>query len=101
MLRLKAPRGPVIRTAKIRAMLGEAAYRQFKGDFLRLHRQFVMGNGARYHYDFFMACCGPMTQAARIADMTASVDNFAADGSYRADSSPPDTAPKAAGGASQ
>ena len=42
-----------------------------------------MGNGARYHYDFFMACCGPMPQAARIADMTASVDSFAEDGSYR------------------
>jgi hypothetical protein len=92
VLGLKVPRGPVIRTAKIRAMLGEETYRKFKGDFLRLHRQFVMGNGARYHYDFFMACCGPMTQAARIADMTASVDNFAEDGSYHPVSVQPDTA---------
>ena len=101
VLRLKAPRAPVIRTAKIRAMLGEDAYKRFKGDFLRLHRQFVMGNGARYHYDFFMACCGPMTQAARIADMTASVDNFANDGSFRADILPPDTATAAKTGPSR
>lgn len=82
VLGLKAPRAPVIRTARIRSMLGEASYKLFKGNFLRLHRQFVMGNGARYHYDFFMACCGPMTQAARIDDMTASIDNFAEDGRY-------------------
>jgi pimeloyl-ACP methyl ester carboxylesterase len=85
VLGLKASRAPVMRTAKIRAMLGPEGYQRFKRNFLRLHRQFVMGNGARYHYDFFMACCGPMPQAARIADMTASVDSFAEDGSYRPD----------------
>ncbi len=82
VLRLKAPRSPVIRTVRVRAMLGEDSYQLFKGNFLRLHRQFVMGNGARYHYDFFMSCCGPMTQAARIADMRLSTENFAEDGSY-------------------
>jgi len=83
VLGLKAARGPVIRTAKIRAMLGEDGYKRFKGDFLRLHRQFVMGNGARYHCDFFMACCGPMGQTARLEDMTGATENFAEDGSYR------------------
>lgn len=82
-LNLNAPRSPLIRTVRIRSMLGEASYRLFKGDFLRLHRQFVMGNGQRYHYDFFMACCGPMPQEGRIANMALSVDNFAEDGSYR------------------
>jgi pimeloyl-ACP methyl ester carboxylesterase len=101
VLGLKASRAPVIRTAKIRAMLGEDAYKRFKGDFLRLHRQFVMGNGARYHYDFFMACCGPMSQAARIADMTASIDNFAEDGSYRPIEADRESPVKAASGPSR
>jgi hypothetical protein len=41
-----------------------------------------MGNERRYHYDFFMSCCGPMTQESRIANPTLSVENFGEDGSY-------------------
>jgi len=82
VLKLKAARAPVIRTVKIRAMLGKQIYRRFRYNFLRLHRQFVMGNTMRYHYDFYMSCCGPMAQAARIENPTLSVDNFAEDGTY-------------------
>ncbi|TCT07272.1 hypothetical protein EDC22_110119 [Tepidamorphus gemmatus] len=81
-LGLGVGRSPVLRTVKMRAMLGEASYARFKRNFLRLHRQFVMGNERRYHYDFFMVCCGPMPMAGRIANLTLAVDNFGADGSY-------------------
>lgn len=81
-LGLHVGRSPVLRTVKMRAMLGEASYARFKRNFLRLHRQFVMGNEQRYHYDFFMACCGPMPMAGRIANITLAVDNFGPDGSY-------------------
>lgn len=81
-LGLGVGRSPVLRTVKMRAMLAEASYARFKRNFLRLHRQFVMGNERRYHYDFFMACCGPMPMAGRIANITLAVDNFAPDGSY-------------------
>lgn len=81
-LGLGVGRSPVLRTVKMRAMLGEASYARFKRNFLRLHRQFVMGNERRYHYDFVMACCGPMPMAGRIANITLAVDNFSADGSY-------------------
>jgi pimeloyl-ACP methyl ester carboxylesterase len=82
-LGLVAPRSPILRTVKIRTMLGEKAYQRFKRNFLRLHRQFVMGNGQRYHYDFFMSCCGPMAQADRIDNPTLSVESFGENGSYR------------------
>ncbi|MEJ8571653.1 hypothetical protein [Microbaculum marinum] len=82
VLRLDAPRSPVIRTAKIRAMLSPRSYRRFRYNLLRLHRQFVMGNEVRYHYDFFMSCCGPMPMRRRIENLTLSVDNFAEDGTY-------------------
>lgn len=81
-LGLDVGRSPVLRTVKMRAMLGEASYSRFKRNFLRLHRQFVMGNERRYHYDFFMVCCGPMPMAGRIANITLAVDNFGPDGSY-------------------
>jgi len=82
VLRLAAPRGPVLRTVKIRAMLGEQAYRRFRTNYLRLHRQFVMGNEARTHYDFFMACCGPMPQSRRIESQWSAVEDFQPDGTY-------------------
>lgn len=81
-LRLGTGRSPVMRTVKLRAMLSAASHARFKRNFLRMHRQFVMGNEQRYHYDFFMSCCGPMPTAERVENITLSVDNFGADGSY-------------------
>jgi len=51
---------PIVRRIHIRDMLDTATYRRFRGDFFRLHRQFVMGNDKRYFYDYYLVCCGPL-----------------------------------------
>ncbi len=56
-----APTGkPIVKTIRIRMMLEERTYRRFRLNFLRIHRQAVMGNERRYFYDYYMLCCGPL-----------------------------------------
>jgi pimeloyl-ACP methyl ester carboxylesterase len=83
---------PLLRKLRIRHMLDDAAYRRFRGNFFRLHRQLVMGNDKRYFYDFFMVCCGPFSLPARAADPEAMLSSFAADGRL-VDPAPLDTVP--------
>jgi len=71
---------PILQKLRIRNMLDEATYRRFRGNFFRLHRQFVMGNDKRYFYDFFMICCGPNSLPARVASPQAMLTSFAPDG---------------------
>ncbi len=73
---------PIIKIVYIRQMLEEATYRRFRLNFLRIHRQFVMGNERRYSYDYYMLCCGPLTIADRAADPDRAVAAFAADGAF-------------------
>lgn len=80
----KASDKPLIQKLRIRHMLDDAAYRRFRGNFFRLHRQLVMGNDKRYFYDFFMVCCGPFTLPARAADPERMMQAFAADGALQA-----------------
>ena len=75
-----AAKNPIIRIVRISRMVADATYRRMRGDFLRLHRQFVMGNERRYHYDFFMICCGPMSLRARVEYPDRAVGAFAPDG---------------------
>jgi hypothetical protein len=51
---------PIVRIVRIRDMLSAESYRRMRGQFFRIHRQFVLGNERRYFYDFFMMCCGPL-----------------------------------------
>jgi hypothetical protein len=79
---LPAAKNPIIRIVRISRMVADATYRRMRGDFLRLHRQFVMGNERRYRYDFFMICCGPMSLRARVEYPDRAVGAFAPDGAY-------------------
>jgi hypothetical protein len=71
---------PIIKIFYIRQMLEEATYRRFRLNFLRIHRQSVMGNERRYYYDYYMLCCGPIAIADRGEDPDRAVAAFAADG---------------------
>jgi hypothetical protein len=56
-----APTGkPIVKIIRIRMMVEEHTYRRFRLNFLRIHRQAVMGNERRYFYDYYMLCCGPL-----------------------------------------
>lgn len=40
-------------------MVSQSRYRRMRGNFFRIHYQFVYGNTRRYFYDFFAICLGP------------------------------------------
>jgi hypothetical protein len=75
---------PIVRIIRIRLMVEEHTYRMFRLNFLRIHRQAVMGNERRYFYDYYMLCCGPMALNDRIENPDGAVTAFAADGSISA-----------------
>ncbi|MBU0500526.1 MAG: lipase [Gammaproteobacteria bacterium] len=56
---------PIITQVRFRDMLEPVFYKRMKRNLFRVHYQFVMGNSRRYHYDFFMICCGPLTLPER------------------------------------
>ena len=87
---------PIIKIIRIRSMVEEHTYRRFHLNFLRVHRQAVMGNERRYYYDYFMLICGPMTLPERVEDAHRAVSAFAPDGSLLDGAAP---APAAAAGA--
>ena len=61
-------------------MVEEHTYRRFHLNFLRIHRQAVMGNERRYFYDYYMLCCGPIPLVDRVATPEQAVAIFTADG---------------------
>jgi hypothetical protein len=71
---------PLVRIIRIRMMVEEATYRLFRLNFLRIHRQAVMGNERRYFYDYYMLCCGPIALADRVENPDRAVAAFGADG---------------------
>src|SRR5262249_22587773 len=75
---------PIVKIFRIRMMVEEHTYRRFHLNFLRIHRQAVMGNERRYFYDYYMLCCGPIPLAARGAYPDAGVSAFAPAGSLNA-----------------
>jgi hypothetical protein len=79
-LGLVATGKPIIKIIRIRSMVEEATYRRFHLNFLRIHRQAMMGNERRYYYDYYMLCGGPIPLAERVADPDAAVAAFGADG---------------------
>jgi hypothetical protein len=58
----------------------EHTYRRFHLNFLRIHRQAVMGNERRYFYDYYMLCCGPIALRDRVEKPDLAVAAFAVDG---------------------
>jgi hypothetical protein len=71
---------PLVRIVRIRMMVEEETYRSCHLNFLRIHRQAVMGNERRYFYDYYMLCCGPIALADRTEDPDWAVAAFAGDG---------------------
>ncbi len=72
---------PIVKIIRIRLMVEEATYKRFHLNFLRIHRQAVMGNERRYFYDYYMLCCGPIRLTDRVENPDLAVAAFAADGS--------------------
>lgn len=64
-LGIEAASRPVRRAIRLSRMLSTETWRRFRGNLLRIHRQYVMGNERRYAYDFHMIACGPF----RFADI--------------------------------
>ncbi len=83
---------PIVKIIRIRLMVEEATYKRFHLNFLRIHRQAVMGNERRYFYDYYMLCCGPIALEDRVEDPDGSVAAFAADGAL-IESGPPAASP--------
>lgn len=80
ILRLSAPRGPVIKVVRISRMLDYAYYIRMKYDFFRVHNQFVSGNDQRANYDYFMFVCGPLAAERQITDPAGAASAFAPNG---------------------
>jgi hypothetical protein len=76
---------PIVKIIRIRMMVQEHTYRRFRLNFLRIHRQAVMGNERPYFYDYYMLCCGPIPLIDRVEDPDRAVAVFAADGALRLD----------------
>jgi hypothetical protein len=89
------PQGLIIGRVQIFRMLSEQTWRRLRGNYMRLHYQFVMANERRTAYDYFMLMCGPapFRHTVTVADGPAAL--YGADGSYvggaGADGSRPDT----------
>ncbi len=66
-LRLDAASKPVRRSIRLSRMLSPETWSRFRGNLLRIHRQYVMGNEQRYAYDFHMIACGPFAFADIVA----------------------------------
>jgi hypothetical protein len=71
---------PIVRIVHIRDMLDAATYRHLRGDFFRLHRQFMMGNEKRYFYDYYLTCCGPLALPVAVAAQERLTALFGPDG---------------------
>jgi pimeloyl-ACP methyl ester carboxylesterase len=71
---------PNIRRVQIHSMMDPESFKRNKHDYMRMHYQFLMGNGQRAPYDYCMIICGPLD----FDDITAvqgGVGRFQADGS--------------------
>jgi hypothetical protein len=86
-LKLPACDKPIVRVVHMRDMLEATTYRRLRGDFFRLHRQFMMGNEKRYFYDYYLICCGPLALAAGVAAHERLTMLFGPDGALDADAS--------------
>jgi hypothetical protein len=80
-LRLETATKPVRRSIRLSRMLSPETWSRFRGNLLRIHRQYVMGNEQRYAYDFHMIACGPFAFADIVAHGERLPGALGADGS--------------------
>ena len=85
-------RSPIIRQVRVRAMLEPAAYARVKGNFFRVHCQFVSANDRRAAYDYFMFVCGPFATEDEVRSQDGAISAMAAGGRL---SGPPAPRPRA------
>ena len=71
---------PNIRRVQIHSMMDPASFRRNRHDYMRMHYQFLMGNGQRAPYDYCMIMCGPLDFDA-ITAVEGGVNRFQANGS--------------------
>jgi pimeloyl-ACP methyl ester carboxylesterase len=71
---------PNIRRVQIHSMMDPESFRRNRYDYMRMHYQFLMGNGQRAPYDYCLIVCGPLDFDA-ITAVEGGVDRFQADGS--------------------
>jgi hypothetical protein len=71
---------PIVKIIRIRMMVEEHTYRRFHLNFLRIHRQAVMGNERRYFYDYYMLCGGPLPVTEWVENPERALAGFAVDG---------------------
>jgi hypothetical protein len=71
---------PIIRRVQIHSMMDSESFKRNKSDYMRMHYQFLMGNGQRAPYDFCLITCGPLG-FDEITAVRGGVDRFGADGS--------------------
>ncbi|QCI63555.1 hypothetical protein [Phreatobacter stygius] len=80
-LKLDTATRPVSHSIRLSRMLSAETWGRFRGNLLRVHRQYVMGNEQRYRYDFHMIACGPFRFAHIVHDGEALPDALGPDGS--------------------
>jgi hypothetical protein len=90
-LGLAATGRPAVWVLRIRELTGEEAYRRIHRDHMRLHRQYVMPNGLRHRYDYYLAAFGPLSLADRIRLAGRVPALFGEDGGFRPPPRPPGT----------
>jgi hypothetical protein len=73
---------PIVRVFRLRDLMTEEAYQRIRYNHVRLHRQYVMPNGRRHYFDFYMICFGPMPLALRTELADGATAAFGMDGSY-------------------
>jgi pimeloyl-ACP methyl ester carboxylesterase len=71
---------PNIRRVQIHSMMDPASFKRNRHDYMRMHYQFLMGNGQRAPYDYCLIICGPL-DFDDITGPLGGVDRFQADGS--------------------
>lgn len=87
-LGLQAASRPVRRSIRLSRMLSPGTWSRFRGNLLRIHRQYVMGNEQRYAYDFHMIACGPFAFADIVAHGDRLPGALGADGSLAGATTP-------------
>jgi len=76
----RRPGFPIVHIVHVRDMLDRATYKRMRGNFFRIHYQFVSANRLRYRYDFFMTCFGPHPVPTDVEELEA---NFEFNGGVR------------------
>ena len=72
---------PNIRRVQIHSMMDPASFRRNRHDYMRMHYQFLMGNGQRAPYDYCLIVCGPLDFDA-ITAFEGGDDRYQADGTF-------------------